>query len=100
MRCSNWEAVPPSFDGCCCSTTNDQHFPSFEKISEGFTAIRMVEGGKLAPPRSPPPPSARTPSHPYSWDTPVFVWGEQSEEHAQEESEVRYVKCNTCTQTN
>ena len=49
----------------------------------------MVEGGKMTHPRSPPPPSARTPSHPYAWDTPVFVWGDQNDEQVHDEAEVR-----------
>lgn len=57
-----------------------------ETISEGFTAIRMVEEGRhgLPPRPSPPPPSGRTPSHPYSWDTPIFTWGDAPQEEQQQ----------------
>lgn len=49
----------------------------------------MVEGARYCPPpRSPPPLSSNTPSHPYSWDTPIFTWGE-GVDTAQEDTEVR-----------
>ncbi|XP_069163724.1 bridge-like lipid transfer protein family member 1 isoform X17 [Procambarus clarkii] len=86
LRCLNWDAPNPSFQ----SNTNQStefHTPVFEKISEGFTAIRMVEGGRYGPPRSPPPTSGRTPSHPYTWDTPIFTWGDTQEEQSHEDSQ-------------
>lgn len=77
----------PSFKACNCGAP-ECHIPVFEKISEGFTAIRMVDSGRLAPPRSPPPPSGRTPSHPYTWDTPIFTWGDTQDEMGHEDSQV------------
>ncbi|RXG59111.1 hypothetical protein Avbf_01112 [Armadillidium vulgare] len=90
LHCSNWDTSPPSFEKENVSTTHTQprrYVPVFEKISEGFTAIRMVEGARYCPPpRSPPPLSSNTPSHPYSWDTPIFTWGE-GVDTAQEDTE-------------
>ncbi|CAL4221071.1 unnamed protein product, partial [Meganyctiphanes norvegica] len=53
LRCLNWESSGPTFNSCNCVC--DNFTPTYEKISEGFTAIRMMEGngrvGQL--PRSP-----------------------------------------------
>ncbi|XP_042881836.1 transmembrane protein KIAA1109 homolog isoform X7 [Penaeus japonicus] len=86
LRCMNWDTPMPSFKACNCGAP-ECHIPVFEKISEGFTAIRMVDSGRLAPPRSPPPPSGRTPSHPYTWDTPIFTWGDGQDEMGHEDSQ-------------
>ncbi|KAK7076624.1 hypothetical protein SK128_017338 [Halocaridina rubra] len=88
LRCINWDAPVPSFKKCTCGAASGVHTPVFEKISEGFTAIRMVEGGRLAPPRSPQAPtSGRTPSHPYTFDTPVFNWSDPPEEPGHDDSQ-------------
>lgn len=90
LRCLNWDHPLPSFD-FSPGQPNKCYIPVFEKISEGFTAIRMVEGSRHGIPRSPPPPpSGRTPSHPYTWDTPLFTWGDAQEEPAHEDSQVMY----------
>ncbi|XP_042203884.1 transmembrane protein KIAA1109 homolog isoform X4 [Homarus americanus] len=95
LRCLNWDASVPSFQSSP-SKPQEIHTPMFEKISEGFTAIRMVEGGRHGPPRSPPPPSGRTPSHPYTWDTPIFTWGDAQEEQSHEDSQLQDVVGGVC----
>ncbi|XP_069959318.1 bridge-like lipid transfer protein family member 1 isoform X14 [Cherax quadricarinatus] len=84
LRCLNWDAPMPSFQSST-SQPSECYTPVFEKISEGFTAIRMVEGGRHGPSRSPPPVSGRTPSHPYTWDTPIFTWGDIQEDQSHED---------------
>ncbi|XP_050686161.1 transmembrane protein KIAA1109 homolog isoform X6 [Eriocheir sinensis] len=87
LRCLNWDHPIPSFDSSP-GQPSKCYIPVFEKISEGFTAIRMVEGSRHGIPRSPPPPpSGRTPSHPYTWDTPLFTWGDAQEEPVHEDSQ-------------
>ncbi|XP_071552185.1 bridge-like lipid transfer protein family member 1 isoform X2 [Panulirus ornatus] len=86
LRCLNWDAAMPSFQSRS-GRPPGSHTPVFEKISEGFTAIRMVEGGRHGPSRSPPPASGRTPSHPYTWDTPIFTWGDTQEDQSHDDSQ-------------
>lgn len=88
LRCLNWDSCQPMFDNCSAPPPGGLYTPTFEKLSEGFTAIRLVEGGPekgaCGACYSPPPgPIAHAPLHPYTWDTPLFTWTD-------EEDEVRY----------
>ena len=103
LRCLNWDTGVPVFEDISNLPAGGVFTPTFEKLSEGFTAIRMVDsseadcGGSL--PRgtggssgggggrgcsacwSPPPgPTSHTPSHPYAWDAPLFTWSDDEED--------------------
>ncbi|XP_076066750.1 transmembrane protein KIAA1109 homolog tweek isoform X4 [Oratosquilla oratoria] len=100
LRCQNWSAPIPSFSNTQSNNGEGSSLPYFEKLSEGFTAIRMSSraNGSLGqmPPRSPPPPSGRTPSHPYAWDTPVFLWGTGPESHEENKPEEEDIVGGVC----
>uniref|UniRef100_A0A1B6DJ95 Bridge-like lipid transfer protein family member 1 C-terminal domain-containing protein n=2 Tax=Clastoptera arizonana TaxID=38151 RepID=A0A1B6DJ95_9HEMI len=44
-----------------------KYLPRFETIAEGFTSLKMVNRDKVTC-TTPPPPSSKTPTHPYNWE--------------------------------
>lgn len=43
-----------------------RYVPHFEFLTEGFTSLKMVNRNQDSH-GTPPPPSSKTPTHPYSW---------------------------------
>ncbi|GLG98163.1 Uncharacterized protein GBIM_04765, partial [Gryllus bimaculatus] len=80
MSCGNWSqsSLPTGCDAFTVplfQRTEDgklvyigsRYTPRFELQSEGFTSLKMV-GRPSEGVASPPPPSSRTPTHPYVWE--------------------------------
>jgi hypothetical protein len=41
--------------------------PRFETVTEGFTSLKMITR-TIGEHHATPPPSSKTPTHPYAWD--------------------------------
>lgn len=48
-------------------SVGSRYLPRFETLVEGFTSLKMVNRDKGTC-TTPPPPSSRTPTHPYNWE--------------------------------
>ncbi|KAF4529365.1 hypothetical protein B566_EDAN016814, partial [Ephemera danica] len=88
VRCHNWQQSSLPL-GCDAFTTplfqrtedgrlsyvGSKYLPRFETITEGFTSLKMISRA-VDPLATPPPPSSKTPTHPYSWDSSAFLTSE------------------------
>jgi hypothetical protein len=55
-----------------------KYSPKFETLTEGFTCLKMITrtNGEH---HGTPPPSSKTPTHPYAWDGTVFLGSESDD---------------------
>jgi hypothetical protein len=44
-----------------------RYSPRFETVTEGFTSLKMITR-TIGEHHATPPPSSKTPTHPYAWD--------------------------------
>jgi len=55
-----------------------KYSPKFETLTEGFTCLKMLTrtSGEH---HGTPPPSSKTPTHPYAWDGTAFLGSESDD---------------------
>ena len=81
LKCLNWDCNLPNFEDS--PPSGGIFVPCFEKLTEGFTDIRMVETSALTDGTGTNDwsPAAMQPSHPYNWDTPIIAMAAEEEDH-------------------
>jgi len=55
-----------------------KYSPKFETLTEGFTCLKMIARTSIEH-HGTPPPSSKTPTHPYAWDGTAFLGSESDD---------------------
>lgn len=79
--------------------TGGNYTPHFNNLTEGFSYLKMVsrisQNDGLP---TPPPPSSKTPTHPYNWDNATF-YDPKEDSDTKLEDEILNVSCEAGNRT-
>lgn len=62
----------------CLLFSGGQYSPRFETLTEGFTSLKMITK-TIGEHHATPPPSSKTPTHPYAWDATALSGSESDD---------------------